>query len=266
MHDCLIAFGSNVGHSNRIFEQTVAELDRLSEVRVSTISRTWLTEPVGGPLDQHAYLNAALRIQTTRSVFDLHQCLVTIESQLGRIRHQRWGPRKIDLDLILFDQLNIQTENLTVPHPRMSFRRFVLEPAVEIAGQMVHDPSGCTLEQLLRHLNETDDLIVYVGQDDASDPLLELKLDLGAPWKFQRVTPDEVRGFESRAKLATYTTTKPAGRAIRDTSEFFCFHGPSLELPIDFESAQMEIEAAIAAMTPWQPQSGPSERDGSSSR
>ncbi len=78
-------------------------------------------------------------------------CLLAIEQGLGRIRQQRWGPRSIDLDLILYGDEIIDQPDLQVPHPRMAFRRFVLEPAAEIAGHMVHPQIGWTLDQLSRH-------------------------------------------------------------------------------------------------------------------
>ena len=81
------------------------------------------------------------------------RCCSKLKSRFGRERHERWGDRTLDLDLLLFGDAVIDSPTLTVPHPRMSFRRFVLEPAVEIAGDMVHPTIGWTLERLLDQLD-----------------------------------------------------------------------------------------------------------------
>lgn len=253
MHDCLIAFGSNEGRSTDVFEQALFELSQISDLRVSTHSNPLTTEPVGGPKDQEPFLNAAIGIQTSRSPFEVHQCLVEIESKLGRIRRERWGPRKIDLDLLLFDQLRIETEDLIIPHPRMSFRRFVLEPASEIAADMIHVTSGRTIAQLVQHLNEREDLIIYVSDGLDDDPLSQIGTEVPAPWKFQTVTVGELGDYESRAKLVAYVLESAESRDVKTPpfqSNHISFPGPTLEIPANSELAKIEILAAIEAMTP----------------
>jgi 2-amino-4-hydroxy-6-hydroxymethyldihydropteridine diphosphokinase len=255
MHDCLIAFGSNEGQSTKIFEQALAELSRASAVLVVAHSQPLSTVPVGGPKAQPSFLNAAIRIETTNSPIEMHRCLVEIESKLGRIRRERWGPRKIDLDLLLFDDFEIQSEKLTIPHPRMSFRRFVLEPAVEIAAEMIHVTSGRAVGQLLEHLDQREDLIIYVSQDLESDPLAEMGATIPRPWRFQAITPCEFHEYESRAKLVTYVRLTHALTDSLDRDRPVnlrpvSFPGPTLELPVDSDQAKIEILAAIEAMTP----------------
>jgi 2-amino-4-hydroxy-6-hydroxymethyldihydropteridine diphosphokinase len=253
MHDCLIAFGSNEGSTGNILQQAVFELEQTSEVQVSACSQPLTTQAVGGPKDQPCFLNAAIRIQTSRSPIEIHKRLVEIESKLGRKRRERWGPRKIDLDLLLFDERSVETENLVIPHPRMSFRRFVLEPAAEIAADMVHVTSGLTLDQLIRHLNERDNLIVYVrrGRDD------ELSSTIGsivpATWKFENVSPAEFSGYQSKAKLVAYVVVLDSNRGSNNQpsrSSRISFAGPTLELPAEPDQARIEIAAAIDAMAP----------------
>ena len=253
MHDCLIAFGSNEGSTGNIFQQAVSELEQTSDVQVSACSQPLTTQAVGGPKDQPCYLNAAIRIQTSRSPFEVHQRLVEIESKLGRKRRQRWGPRKIDLDLLLFDERSVETENLVIPHPRMSFRRFVLEPAAEIAADMMHVTSGLTLEQLVRHLNQRDNLMVYVcrGRDDELSSIIGSTVP--ATWQFECVSPTEFPRCESKAKLVAYVGTSDSNRGLKDQpsrTSRISFAGPTLELPAEPEWAKIEIAAAIDAMAP----------------
>ena len=86
-----------------------------------------------------------------------------IENELGRVRDRRWGPRTVDLDLLLFDDLIVERADLICPHPRMSFRRFVLEPSVEIAAEMLHPAIGLTVGELLERLNDRPRLVVWLG-------------------------------------------------------------------------------------------------------
>src|SRR5690606_10456711 len=115
--------------------------------------------------DQVPYLNGAVAIATELPPIELLEELRTIEERLGRERGQVWGPRAIDLDLLLYGNRVIVSEVLTVPHPRMSFRPFVLEPAVEIAGEWEHPLLGCPLEVLWQRLTEGDDYLVLYGGD-----------------------------------------------------------------------------------------------------
>jgi 2-amino-4-hydroxy-6-hydroxymethyldihydropteridine diphosphokinase len=148
MVDCLIAFGSNQGDREGAYEAAVTSLDECQEVKVVAASKLHVTMAVGGPEDQSSYLNGAIRLSTSLSGDELHRLLIQTENDLGRVRSDRWGARTIDLDLLLYGENQINTSKLTVPHPRMSFRRFVLEPASEIAAEMMHPPSRLTIGQL----------------------------------------------------------------------------------------------------------------------
>lgn len=249
MHECLIAFGSNEGHSTEILDQTIDALTATQGVWISTCSSPQITPAVGGPKDQPPYLNAVIDIQTTRSPFELHEALVNIETQLGRERRQRWGPRKVDLDLLLFDQLQLNSEKLTIPHPRMSFRRFVLEPAVEIAPNRIHVTSGQTIHQLVGHLNDRENLIVYVTLDPDNDPLGRLGDDFPNHWAFRTIDPQAMGEFESKAKLIAFVGTSLESLESIETCAAK-FKGPTLNLPPDPSQARSEIMAAIDAMTP----------------
>ena len=116
MPDCLISFGSNLGDRLACLSQAAGLLKAVPGVERVRVSQPLETVPVGGPSDQPAYLNAALRCATTLSAGELHQQLLSIETSLGRVRVERWGSRTADLDLLLYDQQQMTSEFLTIPH------------------------------------------------------------------------------------------------------------------------------------------------------
>ena len=152
---CLLGLGSNLGDSARTLDEALARLGRLPEVELLRRSRSLQTSPVGGPPRQSDYLNAAALVSTSLSPQALLIACQKIENELGRRRIEHWGPRTIDLDLLLYDDLVLNSPELTIPHPRMAERRFVLEPAAEIAGEMRHPVVGRTIGQLLENLDST---------------------------------------------------------------------------------------------------------------
>ena len=163
MATCLIALGSNQGESVELLSGAVNELQAHQEIDVVHCSRWYRTRPAGGPKGQAGFVNGAALLATTLAPEDLLRALHAIEQQFGRRRDERWGPRTIDLDLLLYEDRVLRTESLTLPHPRMAYRRFVLEPAVEIAPGIVHPSTGWTLRQLLDHLNAAADYVAVTG-------------------------------------------------------------------------------------------------------
>jgi 2-amino-4-hydroxy-6-hydroxymethyldihydropteridine diphosphokinase len=134
-NEAYIALGSNIGNRFDHLKQATVELDSLPDVKVVNTSSIYETDPVGYE-DQEQFLNMVLHVRTTFSSFQLLETCLAIEKDLGRKRDIRWGPRTIDLDILLYNQENIKTEKLIVPHPRMQERAFVIIPLLEIQSNI----------------------------------------------------------------------------------------------------------------------------------
>lgn len=195
MAEALIGLGSNWGDRAAALAEAVAALDRVPKTRVLRVS-SWLeTRPAGGPPGQPAYLNGAAVVETSLGPRVLLSRLQSVEKQLGRTTSQRWAPRVIDLDLLLFGSRSIQSPGLTLPHPRMAWRRFVLEPAAEIAPQWVHPLIGWTLSQLRAHLEHSLPLVVLAGPRPAAAAELARRLHDQRPSDTRLVLPPEDAAF-----------------------------------------------------------------------
>lgn len=160
---CLVGLGSNVGDRQQALDRAVGLLGRRPEIRLIAQSPWRQTEPIGGPPGQGAFLNGVVLLETSLGPEAVLALLQSIEGELGRQRGDRWGPRTIDLDLLLYDQVVLEAPGLTIPHPRMAFRRFVLEPAAEVAPAMLHPTTGWTVAQLLAHLNTALPYVAVTG-------------------------------------------------------------------------------------------------------
>ncbi|PAD62302.1 2-amino-4-hydroxy-6-hydroxymethyldihydropteridine diphosphokinase [Bacillus siamensis] len=132
-----IGLGSNMGDRERYLRRAVAMLSRHDGVTVSKVSSIYETDPVGYE-DQDQFLNMAVEVKTSLTPFELLDVTQSIEAELGRTREIRWGPRTADLDILLYNRENIETERLIVPHPRMYERLFVLAPLKEICPHADH--------------------------------------------------------------------------------------------------------------------------------
>ncbi len=146
-----IALGGNIGDRSAHLLRAIAALGRLPETEVLAVSGFYNTPAVGGPPDQPDYLNAAARIATRLTPPDLLAGLLAIEAGQGRNRRleERHGPRAIDLDILLYADQIYQQPHLTIPHPRLHDRLFVLLPLNEIAPDEWHPVFGCGIRELL---------------------------------------------------------------------------------------------------------------------
>lgn len=130
-----IALGSNIGKKETYLKEAIKKLHEHPEVQVELISSIYETAPVGYE-NQDDFLNMAVKITTSLRPEELLSLTQKIEQELGRTREVRWGPRTADLDILLYNRENIETEQLVVPHPRMYERLFVLVPMSEICPEI----------------------------------------------------------------------------------------------------------------------------------
>lgn len=146
-----LGLGSNLHNKKQNLSNTIKALQKISGIKVIKTSRFYKTKSVG-ITNQPDFLNAAIKIRTSISPNKLIILLLSIEKEHGRIRSQKWGPRIIDIDLLLYNHSVIKTRNLIVPHPRLHERYFVLKPLAEIAPGAVHPISKKTNMTLLKEL------------------------------------------------------------------------------------------------------------------
>lgn len=163
MATCLVALGSNLGDRTATLEQAIELLGNHPAITLAGRSRWFGTDPIGGPTGQGGFVNAAIRLETSCSPEELLALLQRSEADLGRQRGERWSSRTIDLDLLVFDDVILKTPQLEIPHPRMAFRRFVLEPAADVAPEMQHPVIRWTIGQLLDHLNRAVNYVALTG-------------------------------------------------------------------------------------------------------
>lgn len=147
MNEVYLSIGTNIGEREKNLQQAVQALMEQSAVQVKRISSIYETAAVGYT-EQADFLNIAVAVETTLIAQEMLEVCQSIENELGRVREMRWGPRIIDLDILLYNQETIETESLIIPHPRMYERAFVLVPLKEIAPSngKVHEKAKCTLQ------------------------------------------------------------------------------------------------------------------------
>ncbi len=215
MVSCLIGIGSNVGNRQFSLETAVEQLTRWSGTKSLQHSRWVDYDAVGGPSEQPRYLNGAIHLETDRPVHDVFARLIELEQSLGRQRLQRWGPRTIDLDLLLYGDEIVHSQPLVVPHPWMAIRPFVLGPAAEIAPQLVHPQIGWTIARLWRHLQSAIPIVSVIGIrcPDEWDCVRRATAACGALW----LSPRQSRDDCERSVEMEFDDAPDASQLVRST-------------------------------------------------
>jgi len=155
-----LGLGSNLGDREKNLNRALKELKNLKSVEVMKRSSIYEAEPVGFK-DQRWFLNAVIKIKTKLPPLSLFYLLKGVEKKMGRIKGKRWGPRKIDLDILLYDSVIMNDEKLILPHPQMHKRRFVLIPLIELGTRLKHPVLKLTPKRLLGKIEKSQKVQLF---------------------------------------------------------------------------------------------------------
>lgn len=166
MNKAYIALGSNIPPRFNYLKQAIEAIHELDQVSVINQSAIYETEPVGYK-DQNKFLNQVIEVNTRKTALELLELCQSIENRLGRKRSVRWGPRTIDLDILLYEQEIIEMDQLVIPHPRMTERAFVLIPLMELAPNLTLPIINKTVSEQLDSLSndEKRGVVKWIKQD-----------------------------------------------------------------------------------------------------
>ena len=148
-----IGIGSNLGTPGKNCIEAIEKISSTKDIKIISRSSFYQTEPIG-EVQQDWFVNSAIKIKTNLSPTHLLSALLNIESAMGRTREEKWGPRLIDLDLLFYGNLILEKKGLTLPHPEIQKRKFVLIPMSEIAESLVHPTLKKTIKTLLQESSD----------------------------------------------------------------------------------------------------------------
>ncbi len=212
MARCLISFGANLGDAKATI-RTASDLLCQYIGRGSSdfhLSRFFRTAPIGGPSGQPPFINAVATLDTPASIWEVWRCTSQIEAELGRVRNLRWEARRIDIDILLYEDARIWTPHLKVPHPRFCMRRFILLPAVDVAPHWIEPVSGCSIQQLADDVSHRTTQIHLIAQKEsrAAEMLVDVSLATGAEWSFVHVGTKATGSISATATEFSGSTRK----------------------------------------------------------
>ena len=159
-----LSLGSNLDDRLSYLKGAIEELHKDERISIKNVSSIYETEPVGYT-NQGNFLNIVVKLETDYEAEQLLRKCLQIELELGRERKIRWGPRTIDLDILLYNQDNIETDNLSVPHPRMHERAFVIIPLLEIEPNIELPAMGLPLQKVLDHIPDKEGVRLWKRKD-----------------------------------------------------------------------------------------------------
>jgi 2-amino-4-hydroxy-6-hydroxymethyldihydropteridine diphosphokinase len=169
MHTVYLSLGSNIGDRRLNLTEALCRLNEHPEITLTKVSPVYETEAVGYT-DQPDFLNIAVELKTTLTPKNLHKITSSTELELGRQRDIKWGPRTLDIDILLIDKQVMDTAELTIPHPRMTERAFVLLPLADIAGEFVHPVTLKTVSSMANQVDGKEGVFrcqIPLGSDSA---------------------------------------------------------------------------------------------------
>ena len=154
MFRVFLGLGSNIGQREKYLGDAATELKKLTSTKVVWTSAIYESEPWGNT-NQAKFFNAVIELETDFRPSELLGEIKEIERRLGRVSTERWGPREIDIDILLYDGVVEKNEELQIPHPELESRKFVLVPMREISPDVVHPVSGMTIDELAAHCEDS---------------------------------------------------------------------------------------------------------------
>ena len=269
MTECLIAMGGNQGDCMATFRRALKIMQAEQRVHVRAVSSAFHTPPIGFDQCSQEFLNAAMSVQTSLTPRELLNYLLDLERQLGRDR--RIGlDRILDLDLLLYgNQVVSEAGDLIVPHPRMSFRRFVLLPAVQIAPDWLHPLCGLTLQQLLNHLDAAPNLVslMPIGQAEAALVLKKLVANFANIRLVRAEDFTDDRNLDESGwnilPLSRHQSVPPRSKLLvwltaNHSTKWERFAGPMLNLGrASSDDLSVHLKRAIDAMSAFQIEKNP---------
>jgi 2-amino-4-hydroxy-6-hydroxymethyldihydropteridine diphosphokinase len=146
-HSVSLGLGSNVGSTVSYLAEAIKGIAKFDRTAIDAVSPVYQTEPVGG-VAQNDFLNLAVSVTTELEYREFHRQIKNLEQVIGRKETVRWGPREIDIDVLLFDDVVIESETLTIPHREIHIRKFVLQPLSDIAPNVQHPVLKKTIAEL----------------------------------------------------------------------------------------------------------------------